>query len=144
MHSDTYKLLKRHCDGLRAQLSDVLPSSTALASLINIAEAESLLAAHDAALEPLPSRWAHVHPVDDASFMCTIEAILGGYRVYWHDTDVAVAVDSEVQALRTRDIFAVHSIDWITEAEHTDHVAQAHETCRARQEPRTRRAGSGR
>ena len=45
MHSDTYKLLKSHCDRLRAQMSDLLPSSAVLASLINIAEAERLLAA---------------------------------------------------------------------------------------------------
>lgn len=120
MHSDTYKLLKSHCDRLRAQMSDLLPSSTVLASLLNMANAENLLAAHDAASEPPPSGWAHVHEVDNAGVTGIVTAIPGGLRVEWLDADVP---DSAIEpAWRIRDIYAISRVDWITKEQYMAHA----------------------
>lgn len=129
MHNDTCKMLKRATDAIRKDV-DMKSPAQAFHTTIALAQAESLLAAHEAQTTPLPSRFATVHPHDYSSTTGTIEAIPGGYRIYWHDMDVEPGC--AFPAIRCRDILAIHSIDWLTEQQYAAHVEQVHKTCHER------------
>lgn len=95
---------------------------------------------------PLPSRWARVHAMGNQSFTGEVEALeRGAIRIRYLDSEITqidlppdllraayhyaqrgqpVAVD------RTKDIRAIHSIDWLTESQYMGEVEQVQQAAR--------------
>jgi len=87
---------------------------------------------------PLPSRWARVHAMGNNSYLGEVEPLpRGAYRITYYDGEVTAADYPNITAdmkidpngtyaiQRMKDIRAVHSIDWLTEAEYKLEVARA-------------------
>lgn len=136
MHPDTFKHLTAAADHLRRHIDERTPAQ-AFETAHKLAQAERLLAAHEATAKPLPSRWATVHVMGHERFTGEVEFIPGGYRVRWLDSDTPSDSDEE-PIPRIRDVYALHSVEWLAEAEHERHVANllASMKRRAREEHR--------
>lgn len=119
MHPDTYRLLKFSTDQVRGMLTK--DEDYDLTWLSGLAQAENLLAAHNAA--QAPSSWARINVMGHDSFAGVVTRIPGGYRIVYLDDS---RYDADAPVERTRDIYAIHSIEWMTEMEHSKHVAAVH------------------
>lgn len=129
MHQETYALLRKSADRLHRFLAE--DSDPDLDWLIRLAKAENMLEEHDAVSAVLPSRWATINAADSTGINGEIEAIRGGYRVRWLDSSNGDP-SSPMPMSRVMDIFAMQSIDWLTEAEYAAMTADVHKRCQER------------
>lgn len=83
---------------------------------------------------PLPSKWARVHAMGNNSYAGEVEALpRGAYRITYYDSEVTEADYPAVASLpeggcairRVKDIRAVHSVDWLTQAQYEEDVEEA-------------------
>lgn len=122
MHEETYKMLAAKADELRNSYLEptnlkggVRPN---LVALKDLAEADLLLEEHErrTAVTELPARYARVHAMGHAEYLGPVTALGRGYRIEHHD--VGEVGDGQVGIRRRwRDVHAVRSVEYLTDAE---------------------------
>lgn len=86
----------------------------------------------------LPSRWARVHAMGQQCFVGEVKPLpRGGVRVTYFDSEIIYPDHMDMEGatkldrpamVRTKDIYAIHSIDWLTEQQYVVDVERTQET----------------
>lgn len=115
MHQETHEGLRAIVEKYRG--GDRNPHTIgAIEVLLRVAEAERLLEEAGRAA-PLPAQHARVHAMGHAEYLGPVSAVGRGYRVEHHEVDGANAFGPAVIAKRIVDVFAVHSVEYLSSDE---------------------------
>lgn len=113
MHEETYRMMKVRAARARTMYLEqekLMHSPPSMTTLRELAEVEGLLEESERRTSALPSRYARVNLMGHAVVVGEIELLPGrGYRVRYRD---------EEGGERTMDAYALHSVEWMSEAEY--------------------------